>query len=196
MPNDGWITELAEVHLQTHDLHHRHVILNLCLINDVAFLREVSRDWTEKRLRYDGQKPEFNWIAIYNFNVSENAHAFAIKQGSRTEAVMLVKDGHVVRCDRIHRPPAVYVSFVEVALWNRADTPPELRLRGVGTAILRAACDLSMQRGFYGRVGLHAIAAAEGFYRRLGFEAYDCPNEYNEIYYELSERGAEALLTD
>ena len=62
--------------------------------------------------------------------------------------------------------------------------------------MLRAACDLSLQHGHGGRVGLHSLQAAEGFYRRLGFVALDCPNEYHEMYFELDESGAQALLID
>ena len=48
--------------------------------------------------------------------------------------------------------------------------------------------------GYGGRLGLHAVGDAEDFYRRLGFRALDCPNEYNELYMELDESGARVLL--
>ena len=60
--------------------------------------------------------------------------------------------------------------------------------------MLRLACYLSVERGFGGRIGLHSVEAAETFYRRLGFESRDCPNEYHELYFELDENGAQALL--
>ena len=142
----------------------------------------------------------FNWVAIFNFHSHADIHVFAIDSPSvwvtDTEALMIVNGGRVIHCDQGERLPLVYVSFLEVAPWNRVGSQNRQRLRGLGTAMLRAACDLAMQLGFDGRIGLHSLPASEGFYRRLGFLGLDCPNEYNEMYFELSEAGVEALMRD
>ena len=108
---------------------------------------------------------------------------------------MLARIGHVARCDGAHRGPLVYVHFLEVAPWNKP-TASGRRFKGLGPIMLRIACELSDQAGYGGRVGLHSLAAAENFYRRIGFRGLDCPNEYNELYFELDEFGAEALLSE
>jgi hypothetical protein len=106
---------------------------------------------------------------------------------------MLIKPSHVVRCDAGHRASLVYVSFLEVAPWNHPDAAMRY-FSGLGPLLLRAACQLSIERGYGGRLGLHAVSAARDFYFRLGFRMVDCPNEYNELYMELDESAARALL--
>ena len=184
--------------------------LKLGLIAEVAYLRRAMQTWTSLPMEQVGALVLFNWISVFNFNAGPDTHAFCIDSSEAllmgaggqvigpskgAEALMFVKDGHVIRCDTARRQPLVYVSFLEVAPWNRSSVP--LRLYpGLGPILLRTACDLSIQRGFGGRVGLHSIASAEDFYRRLGFRSLDCPSEYNEVYFELDESGAQALLSD
>ncbi len=60
--------------------------------------------------------------------------------------------------------------------------------------MLGISADLSKQHGYGGRIGLHSVASAESFYRRLGFRSLDCLSEHNELYFELDEDGAQALI--
>jgi hypothetical protein len=87
----------------------------------------------------------------------------------------------------------MYVAFLEVAPWNKQGSPVGTYER-LGTALLRIAAEVSLKRGCRGRVDLRSVAAAESFYRQLGFHAHDCPSEYNELYFELDESGVAALL--
>ena len=59
----------------------------------------------------------------------------------------------------------VHVSFLEVAPWNWPTPYQTPRYRGVGMALMTAAVQLSVDQGFKGRLGLHALPQAEGFYR-------------------------------
>jgi hypothetical protein len=79
---------------------------------------------------------------------------------------MMVVDTTLHRC-RIpeqERKELVYVEFIENAPWNR----PELRnpplYRGVGSILVRAAIALSQELEFKGRIGLHSLPQANGFY--------------------------------
>jgi len=58
----------------------------------------------------------------------------------------------------------VYVEFVENAPWNRAELFDGPRYRGVGSILIRAAVTLGETLGFHGRVGLHSLPQANGFY--------------------------------
>jgi hypothetical protein len=143
------------------------------------------------------------------FNTDEDASIYCLDNGgrqtlsggaklwlpheARTEALMNVGCGHVVRCDVGHRKPLVYVGFLEVAPWNNPKTPARV-FKGLGPLLLRAACQLSVENGCGGRVGLHAVREAEAFSRGMNFTSMDCPSEYNELYMELEELGASALL--
>lgn len=173
-------------------------IADFCRIDDVSYVRDTNELWAYWASGHAQPPPLFNWIAVYNFNVGDSCFAFCLDRSvgtSGAEALMLVTIGHVVKCDKRARPPLVYVNFLEVAPWNRPSAPAR-QFSGLGPILLRIACDLSVQRGYEGRVGLHSVAAAETFYRRMGFRSFDCPSEYNELYFELDASGARALLSD
>jgi ribosomal protein S18 acetylase RimI-like enzyme len=153
---------------------------------------------SETDLGHREKKVQFNWISVFNFH--SDALMLALEVAGSVEALMQLKIGHVVRCPGECRPPLVYISFLEVAPANLtavaiAPTRPR-RGRGLGSAMVRLSCDASRQRGYEGRVGLHSVAGAVDFYRRLGFRPLDCSNEYHELYMELDADGARALLKD
>jgi hypothetical protein len=101
---------------------------------------------------------------------------------------------------RISSPPKelVYVDFVESAPWNWKLEPvgQEPLYRGVGPQLLEMATRWSAQLGFKGRLGLHALPQAEGFYRdrcqmtELGPDA----TYQNLCYFEMAETQAESFL--
>lgn len=173
-------------------------LLEFCNIDAVSYVRVASERWAYWSSEHTQPPPLFNWIAIYNFHVGVSCFAFCLDRCTVTsgaETLMLVTAGRVMKCDKGDRPPLVYVNFLEVAPWNRPGAPERL-FNGLGPILLRMACDLSVQRGYEGRVGLHSVAAAQTFYSRMGFRSLDCPNEYNELYFELDPGGAHALLSD
>lgn len=78
--------------------------------------------------------------------------------------------------------PLVYVEALATAPWNRLAIirPPELR--GVGTALLLFARQRSLQLGYGGRVGLHALPRAERFYERQRMSRFDPnPEDYPDL---------------
>jgi hypothetical protein len=88
----------------------------------------------------------------------------------------------------------LYVEFIETAPWNQSPFPRISRhYGGVGTGLLRTAIKESMEAGCEGRIGLHSLLEAEGFYRPsfqdLGFD----PAE-DLRYFEMNEEQAQRLL--
>ncbi len=191
-PKGDGLTLIDHVRVRTASTVDR---LELCKIDSVGFLRTVAEEWYDWSSRDLGARSIFNWVAVYNFNVGPSAHALTLRVDAGSEALMLIKEGHVTRCDQGHRAPLVYVGFLEVAPWNKAAGVGR-RYHGLGTIMLRVACDVSMHLGYGGRLGLHSLASAQDFYRRIGFRSLDCPNEYNEIYFEMDEHVAQELLRD
>lgn len=165
----------------------------ICLVDDVTDLRTTTEDWSA----WGSNRPLFNWTSVFNFNADQDNLVFALicSHPDCADALMLVRDDHIVKCDSGHRAPLVYVGFLEVAPWNQPTAVGRI-YQGLGPIMLRIACELSLQRGYGGRLGLHSVAGAETFYARLGFRRLDCPSEHHEVYYELDESGAEALLRD
>jgi hypothetical protein len=173
-PVSGGVADVAQVYLA-----------------NILDVRSTTGYWSA------ASSPLYNWISVFNFHAAEGVLAFGLSCLHRpyAEALMVVRDRHIVKCDNGHRDPLVYVSFLEVAPWNQP-TAVEREYQGLGPIMLRIACEFSVQRGYGGRLGLHSVAAAEAFYRRLGFESLDCPSEHHELYLEVHESRAEALLHD
>ena len=91
----------------------------------------------------------------------------------------------------------VYVDFLEVAPWNRRlATIQEPRFGGVGTLLLGEAVRMSMGPSANGRVGLHSLPLAEGFYAgHCGMTSRGPdPGYHGLVYFEYSEGTAAEWL--
>lgn len=93
--------------------------------------------------------------------------------------------------------PMVGLEYLEVAPWNRADLFAVPRFRGVGTALLAAAVQLSIEEGFKGRVGLHSLPSADDFYRSRGMtDLGSDPAHQRLTYFEFTAAQAAAFLKE
>lgn len=92
----------------------------------------------------------------------------------------------------------VYVWFVENAPWNRPELFDPPRYRGVGSILMRAAVELSKEHEFSGRIGLHSLPQAHGFYANtcgltdLGPDPD--PKHQGLRYFEMTPEQAEAFI--
>ena len=90
----------------------------------------------------------------------------------------------------------VYVEFVENAPWNRAELFTPSRYRGVGSILIKAAVALSEELEFRGRIGLHSLPQANGFYANtcgmtdLGAD----PDREGLRYFEMTPEQARAFV--
>lgn len=66
--------------------------------------------------------------------------------------------------------PQIYVENLAVNPGNRSTSGQPRKVRGCGAAMLTTAVDESRKRGWSGRVGLHSLPGAVGFYTRQGFK--------------------------
>lgn len=111
--------------------------------------------------------------------------------------LMLVEAGHISRHPSEWGRPLVFVEYLESAPWNVRAAVQAPAYRGVGLQLLRAAVRLSAELGYRGRVGLHSLPRAEGFYERgCGMFALGQDPNYNRLmYFELTPEPAERLLS-
>jgi len=151
----------------------------------------ANEQWEKHSTRWQLDLPLFEWESIAAFRPDDPI--LLIRAGNVVQALMQFREGHETPCPLGARPALVYISFLEVAPWNRIGIR-DRRYKGLGQLMLCFASQRSLQLGFDGRIGLHALPAAEAFYRRLGFDAPVCPNEYRELYFELGPEGARNLL--
>jgi hypothetical protein len=137
----------------------------------------------------------FHWPAIFNRN--SQRHMFAIHDGDgfdRCQALLQCRSAGEIPCDRTVRRIGIYVSFVEIAPWNVDKRTSEFVRLGTVAMLFAVSLNHAQEDTALsaGSVGLHAVDQAAAFYRKLGFEAVDCLNEYKEVYLELSrERGVQ-----
>ena len=119
--------------------------------------------------------------------------SYALVCEGELQGLMLTNDITSARLAEQFGKPLVYVQFVATAPWNRPElqTPP--KYRGVGRVFILAAIQASFDEGYKGRVGLHSLPKAEGFYRdKCGFTILGPDSSHQNLtYYEMTETQAD-----
>jgi hypothetical protein len=158
------LVELAQKHLDDFESHWRPVL-------ELAGAEDKFWDWVVKKR-----------ISLS----SDNFESYAIEYEGMTQGLMAIEtQWHRSQVNRRHQ--VVYVQAIASAPWNRGAIrrPPELR--GVGTALLLLARQRSLELGYEGRVGLHALPGAESFYDDQNMADYGPdPDQENLTYFEYS----------
>lgn len=122
---------------------------------------------------------------------------FGIVCGGLTQGMMIVDAvKHRGRLDVQQGQHLVYVEFVENAPWNRAELFDPPRYRGVGSILIRAAVALSEELEFRGRIGLHSLPQANGFYANTcGMTDLGADPDYEGLrYFEMTPEDAQAFI--
>jgi hypothetical protein len=92
----------------------------------------------------------------------------------------------------------LYVDYLETAPWNLRSKPVRPRFLGIGKALIREAVRVSHDSGWQGRIGLHSLVQAVGFYsgacqmRRFGAD----PDYYDLEYFEYTMEQGIRMLAD
>jgi hypothetical protein len=102
--------------------------------------------------------------------------------------LMLMLAGKYARLPPDDGKPLVYINYIESAPWNYAKMVETPLYGGIGPVLMQAAVAVSYEEEFKGRIGLHALAQSEKFYRD------DCqmiccgpdPSYQNLPYYEMT----------
>lgn len=102
---------------------------------------------------------------------------YGIRCSGLLQGLMMVDAGTMERC-RVQDDKGkelIYVDYVETAPWNipeyMAALEREAKYSRVGTRLMQAAVQLSLDSELKGRVGLHSLPRAESFYGKLGMTA-------------------------
>jgi len=83
----------------------------------------------------------------------------------------VAKEGYLAKLPSEKGKPLIYVRYLETAPWNIRILKPNPRYGGVGSRLIRAAVELSIDEGYKGRIGLHSLPGKnkgepEWFYER------------------------------
>ncbi len=111
------------------------------------------------------------------------------------QGLMLINNVASARLKDQFGKPLIYVEFLSTAPWNRPELKQPPRYRGVGSILIAAAIQASLDAEFKGRIGLHSLPKAEVFYEhkcgmtRLGFDS----SHEGLLYFEMTPEQAAAF---
>lgn len=159
-------------------------------------IQRLHRAGVERRLW--PQSRRWNWRQKVEVLQGMLAHpGFSIVCEGVTQGMMIV-DTTTKRCriDPQKGQHLVYVEFVENAPWNRPELFNPPRYRGIGSILIRAAIALSQEEEFKGRIGLHSLPQANGFYANTcGMTDLGVDPEYEGLrYFEMTPEQAKAFI--
>jgi hypothetical protein len=134
-------------------------------------------DWGRKSLglAFGGDPQDFRVMAIRRQAVWEGA-------------IVTLSKGHWAQLTPGVGQPLIYADYIESAPWNwTVEGIQARRYMAIGAVLLRAAIEQSYTKGWDGRVGLHALPQAAGFYQGQGFQfVRNDPAKQNLPYYEIT----------
>jgi len=112
------------------------------------------------------------------------------------QGLLLLDLNQTARLPEQSGKPLVYIQYVETAPWNSPRYSNPIRYRGVGSTLIRAAVELSLDSEFRGRLGLHSLPEAESFYReKVGMtEMEPDVSQQGLRYFEATETQALAFV--
>lgn len=152
--------------------------------------------WSGRESRQESS--HWNWrVKMRHVRRSRKASSFAIVFRDVTQGLMIVDSSRTARLDPDCGQNLVYVDYVEVAPWNRQGWQPQRVFHSVGTTLLGAAVDKSIELGFGGRIGLHSLPQANTFYSRSGMTNLGADaSKQNLCYFEMTSEQAAAFPKD
>ena len=130
-----------------------------------ARVRAVEVIWAPLRAALRAQHSHWDWDYKAGFLVDPGVRCLGIDRVGRMQGMMLLREtGFMARLDPDRGQPLVYVDYVESAPWNIPVGTREYP--GVGLMLIQEAVRRSVDLGFGGRIGLHALPQVETFYSR------------------------------
>ena len=150
---------------------------------------EDARTLWEPILEGSGQDDEYwNWVGkSRRSKFLPGDELYAIECEGITQGLIML-DVLKKRCliESQLRRRLVYISALATAPWNRPVMTNLPTYKGVGGNLVDFAVARSRELGYQGRIGLHALPGALGFYRKLRIGLLDCgpdPEEPDQLVY-------------
>ena len=145
-------------------------------------LQDHHWDWTKKYVLHDSDPKNY---------------FFAINVDGRTQGLMMTTDGQKCRLpDQLGRG-LIYVEYLAVAPWNRKNFFSSQKYGQVGSLLLATAVSQSINHTYGGRIGLHSLPQADGFYKFCGMNNLGPdPSKQNLLYFEMGPTQATNFLED
>jgi hypothetical protein len=167
-------------------------------------LRLWEQGWVPEMRNFQANRPPGNLPedSHWNWRVKANAwrpmlgyQSYALVCQGELQGLMLTNDMASARLPEQFGKLIVYVEFLATAPWNRPELRSPPKYRGCGRIFIAAAIQTSLDAGFKGRIGLHSLPGAEGFYQgKCGFTRLGPDSSHQNLtYYELTTTQADAF---
>ena len=126
----------------------------------------------------------WDWVRKKRLALTDDRYeAYALESEDLTHGLLwLETQWH--RSQWVVGQPLVYVEAVASAPWNRSLLNPQPWLSGVGSALLDFARRRSLDLGYGGRLGLHALPSSESFYETRNMMNLGYDPEREMVYFE------------
>ena len=165
---------ILDKHLYDHEQHWKPLVAS-------QTVQHGHWDWRKKMGHYSSQL---------------SYQSFAIECSGMTQGLMIVNTMKRCRISTQANKHLVYVEYLEAAPWNRG---PNQTHKGIGTVLMAAAIQLSIDEGNHGRIGLHSLPQADSFYRdRCGMTDLGPDASYDRKfplrYFEMTDPQAASYL--
>lgn len=166
---------------------------------DQKHLDDHRNQWTPLIVSHGEQHGHWDWRKKWSYYSTQLSYqSFAIECNGQTQGLMIVNTIKRCRIALQANMHLVYVEYLEAAPWNRRNIPNWNGLSGVGTVLIAAAIQLSVDEGNRGRIGLHSLPQADTFYRdKCGMTDLGPDSTYNPHplrYFEMTEAQAKAFI--
>ena len=138
-------------------------------------------DWRKKRSLVQGE-------LIYK--------TYALECKNTLQGLMLVNLGKLCQLSSQKNRPLVYIEFLTVAPWNRSQLYTNPSYKYIGNVLIAVAISLSLEEEYMGRIGLHSLPQAAGFYEdKVGMKNLGPDKSHKDLnYYEMTPEQAKLFL--
>lgn len=145
------------------------------------------------------QSGHWNWARkIDEVDGILDFRSFCITVDKVTQGLMRTDISQISQVARIESQkgrPLVYVDYLEAAPWNCSYHGSPVLYRGIGTALITAAIELSLEEGYKGRIGLHSLPQSNDFYAKLGMTDLGPDAKCQKLrYFEMTSEQAKDCL--
>ncbi len=153
--------------------------------------------WKPITSKLSEQHGHWDWEKKWTYYSKQlSFQSFAIECRGETQGLMIVNT--MMRCQLPGQANKhlVYVEYLEAAPWNRSIATQSPRYKLIGTVMIAAAIQLSLDEGNKGRIGLHSLPQADSFYRdrcRMSDLGRDASKQ-NLTYFEMTDAQAAQFL--
>jgi GNAT superfamily N-acetyltransferase len=127
-------------------------------------LDDFNLVWKPMLEALNGEDAFWDWARKKRLALTDERYeAYALESDDLTHGLLwLETQWH--RSQWVRSEPLAYVAALASAPWNRSSLNPQPWLKGVGSALLEFARRRSLDLGYGGRLGLHALPSSESFY--------------------------------